>query len=209
MKYDGLEVDWRGHATVTVKDNGFTVAVDPFRDYIEEEADLVLVTHEHEGHFDREALENICGDSTCLVVPESFEDRELPCRDVEYIENGEVIDVYGVEIEAIPMYNEHHEEGEGFGYRFRMATTSIYVAGDTGPIKEAAELEGRVDVAFIPVEGVFTMDVEEAIHFASRIKPDVVVPYHYGKPFFPDVEVDLRGLKAELEDRSMRCEILE
>lgn len=209
MKYNGLEISWRGHATVTVEDEGFKLVVDPFDGFVSDEADLVLVTHDHEGHFDREALESVCGDSTCLIVPESFEGRDLPCRDVEFIHQDEVIDVFGVEIEAVPMYNEYHEQGDGFGYRFLMDECSIYVAGDTGLTKEAVDLESRVDVAFVPVEGVFTMDVEDAVRFAARVKPDVVVPYHYGEPFFSDVEVDLRGLRTALEDRNMRCEVLD
>ncbi|WP_414837095.1 MBL fold metallo-hydrolase [Candidatus Nanohalococcus occultus] len=209
MNYNGLEFSWKGHSTVKVEDEGFSLVVDPFNGYVDREAELVLVTHDHEGHFDPEALEKVCGDSTCLVVPESFEGKELPCRDVEYVTEGEVIDVFGVEIEAVPMYNEHHEQGDGFGYRFVMNKTSVYVAGDTGLIKEASQLEGVIDVAFLPVEGVYTMDVEDAIQMAVRIKPSVVVPYHYGEPFFPDAEVDLRGLRAELEDRNIRCQVLD
>lgn len=209
LEFRGLEIDWKGHATVTVEDDGFRVAVDPYNGFVEEEADLVLVTHAHEGHFDREALEKVCGDATCLVVPESFRETDLPCRDVEYVSEDEVIDIYGVQIEAVPMYNEHHGEGEGFGYRFRMGDTSIYVAGDAGLMKEVSDLDSKVDLAFVPVEGVYTMDVDEAVRFAARVKPSVVVPYHYGAPFFEDVEVDLRGLEAALQDRNMRCEILE
>lgn len=207
--YRGLEIFWDGHASIRAVDDGFTVAVDPFSEVSPDfQADIVLVTHEDEGHFDRDKLDDLCGSGTVLVLPESMKEVDVPCMDVEYLKEGEVVDIYNVEVEATPMYNSHHERDEGVGYRFVMDGRSIYVAGDISLMDEAAELEGRVDVAFLPVEGSFTMDVEEAIKMAVRIKPEAVVPYHYGEPFFTNREIDLRGLKAELEDRNIKCEIL-
>jgi len=209
LNFNGLDVKWKGHATVEVDDEDFTLVVDPYGDFCPEKADLVLVTHSDEGHLDREALDDICEDSSCLVVPESFKELELPCRDVEYVEEGEILDIYSIEIEPVPMYNSNHERGQGFGYRFEMAGTGFYVAGDTGLVKEANDLEGRVDVAFLPVDGVFTMDVSEAVQMAFRIKPELVVPYHYGQPFLAEDAVDLQSFKMEIEDRNMDCRILE
>ena len=210
FEYKDLELYWDGHASIRAVDNDFTVAVDPFRSVSPDfDIDIVLITHEDSGHFDPEILKTLCSDKTCVILPGSMEDVEVPCSDVEYIQEDEIIEVYGVKIEAVPMYNEYHERGQGFGYRFEMAGSSIYVAGDTGLIDESAELDGKVDIAFLPVEGRYTMDVEDSIKMAARIKPDIAVPYHYGKPFFEDEEIDLRGFKAALEDRNIKCRILE
>ncbi|MFB6226347.1 MAG: MBL fold metallo-hydrolase [Candidatus Paceibacteria bacterium] len=209
LEYGELEIYWDGHASVRVEDNGFTVLLDPFRKVTPEvEADLVLVTHEDTGHFDSGILEKVCSENTCVVVPSSIEEEKVPCRDVEFVEESDVIDVFGIEIEAVPMYNEHHERGRGVGYRFEMGQNSFYVAGDTGLTEEMFEIEDRADIAFLPVEGVFTMDVDDAVKSAVRIKPKIVVPYHYGEPFFGNKNPDLRGMKAELEDRNIGCEIL-
>lgn len=208
MDFRGVEVEWLGHASLKFTDNGFTLAVDPFSEFSTDfEADIILVTHKDEGHFDREAIEEISGPRTCVVVPESMKGEDIPCKDVETVEEGEVLDIYSVEIEPIPMYNEHHDRGEGVGYRFVMAGTSFYVAGDTGIIDETDMLENAVDIAFLPVEGVFTMDIEEAVNMAVRIKPSTAVPYHFGEPFFEDV--NLRGMKASLEDRNIGFEKLD
>lgn len=208
MEYDSITIRWDGHASLRFIDNGFTVAVDPYSSVSPGfEADIVLITHKHEGHFDPGKLEQVCGDGTCVVVPESISDSEIPCSDVEVIEEGETIDVYNVEVEAVPMYNEHHDRGEGVGYRFVMAGNRFYVAGDTELIEEVHDLEGRVDVAFLPIDGVYTMNIEEAVQLAARIKPEIVVPYHYGEPFFG--EKNTQPLETALEDRSVRCEVLE
>ncbi len=208
MEYNSIEIRWDGHASLRFVDDGFTVAVDPYSKVSPGfQADVVLITHDDEGHFDPEQLKDVCGDRTCVVLPESMSDRDVPCMDVEVIEEGEIVDIYGVKIEGIPMYNDEPSREEGLGYRVVMAGNAFYVAGDTGLIDEFYELENRVDMAFLPVEGVYTMDIEDAVQAAVRIKPDVVVPYHYGEPFFDDLNA--QPLKTELEDRNISCEILE
>lgn len=53
----------------------------------------------------------------------------------------------------------------------------IYHAGDTGLIEGMRSL-GRVDVAFLPIGGKFTMDIDEAVEAVRWISPSVVVPMH-------------------------------
>jgi len=210
LEYREFSVYWEGHATVRVKDNGFSVAVDPFKD-VENDftADIIMVTHKDIGHFDPDTIEKVTSPNSCVVVPDSIDSSEVPCDDTEVIAEGETIDVYGVEIEATAMYNDEHERGEGIGYRFVMANTAFYVAGDTGITEQMFDLESRVDLAFLPIDGEYTMDIEDAVKSAVRIKPDMVIPYHYGRPFFEARDVDLRGLKTALEDRNIKCNIQE
>ena len=205
----GLKIFWDGHASIRADDKGFTVAVDPYRPVSPDfEADIILVTHQDSGHFDPELIEEISTPRTVLLLPEAMRDVEVPVEDVEYLGIGERIDIYNVEIEGVPMCNEYHERGQGLGYRFVMAEKSFYVAGDTGMFDEVMDLEGRVDYAFLPIEGEYTMDIEEASSMAVKIKPRVTVPYHYGEPFFDEEDVDLRGFKAELERRNLECRTL-
>lgn len=210
IEYNGFEIYWDGHASVRVVDEGFTVAVDPFDSVSPDfEADLVLVTHSDAGHFDPEKLKELCSDGTCVVVPDTINAQDIPCSDVETVKEDDIIDIFGITVETVPMYNEHHKRGEGFGYRFEMRGYSFFAAGDTGLIDEFFSLENRVDVAFLPVEGEYTMDVDDAIQSAVRIKPDLVVPYHYGEPFFSDKSIDLKAFRNELEDRNIGCNIME
>lgn len=209
LEYEGIEIRWEGHASLRFEDEGFSVAVDPYGEVSDDrESDLILITHADEGHFDPGQISSICSEKSCVVVPGSIPSSSVPCKDVEVIEEGEVLEIFGVEIEAVPMYNEHHQKGEGIGYVFKMADTTFYAAGDTGPMREMLDLENRIDLAFLPVEGVYTMDEEEAVKSAVKIKPEKVIPYHYGRPFFTEVEPDLDGMKAELEDRNIGFEVL-
>jgi L-ascorbate metabolism protein UlaG (beta-lactamase superfamily) len=207
VDFEGFDVYWDGHASVRVEDKGFTVAVDPFSKLDTDfEADIVLVTHAHAGHFDRDALEEVKGDRTVFVFPDSFE--EVPFRDSEFLGEGEKIDIYEVEIEAVPMYNDEHLRRQGVGYRFSMNGTSFYVAGDTGLTEEMRDLEKKIDLAFLPVDGQYTMDVDEAVQAAVRIKPSLAIPYHFRKPFFPDSRKNAEKFAAELKDRSIDSKVL-
>ena len=207
MEFKGLNVFWDGHSSVRVVDDGFTVAVDPFSQVNSDfSADIVLITHDDVGHFDKDALESVRCDRTVFVCPESM---DIPFRDVEYLGSDDMIDVYNVEVEAVPMYNDEHSKGEGIGYRFVLDDKSFYVAGDTGLIEEMRDLERRVDLAFLPIEGEYTMDVSDAVQAAVRIKPEVAIPYHFGEPFFPDKGMEAQEFKAELQDRNIKCKIIE
>lgn len=37
----------------------------------------------------------------------------------------------------------------------------------------------EINVAFLPIGGTFTMDIEEAVQVTKIIKPKMVVPMHY------------------------------
>lgn len=209
MEHNGFKIHWDGHASVRIVDEGFTVAVDPLSEVSPDfTANLVLITHEDDGHFDLEKLSEVCDGGTCVVIPSSIEKDSIPCEDVEVLDEGGEIDIFGIEVEAVPMYNDQHQRGEGHGYRFEMRGENFFVAGDTDLIDEFFDLENRVDVAFLPVEGNFTMNADEAVQASVRIKPDLVIPYHYGKPFFDGREIDLKGFEAELKDRNIGCRVL-
>lgn len=210
MDYNGFDIEWDGRGSLRVTDDGFTVAVDPVGNISPEfKASIVLLTHADTGHFDPEKLEQVCGEKTCIVIPESMSEEDIPCKDVEILSEGEQVDIFGVSIEGVPMYNESHARGEGLGYCFVMRDSSFFVAGDTGLIEEFFDLENRVDLAFLPIDGEYTMDMDEAVQAAVRIKPRVVVPYHYGEKFYRNRGLDLKALRAELEDRNIGCQIID
>ncbi|MEM3944077.1 MAG: MBL fold metallo-hydrolase, partial [Thermofilaceae archaeon] len=56
----------------------------------------------------------------------------------------------------------------------------IYHAGDTDLIPEMESLRGHVDVALVPVSGVYVMTAGEAVEAVRRIQPALAIPMHYG-----------------------------
>ena len=56
----------------------------------------------------------------------------------------------------------------------------FYYAGDTDFIEPMRKLKGeKIDVAFLPIGGTYTMDVDEAVEASREIEPRIVLPLHY------------------------------
>ena len=51
--------------------------------------------------------------------------------------------------------------------------------GDTNRTSEADQVQ--TNICFVPIGGTYTMDVEEASSYINDLKPDEVIPIHYGK----------------------------
>jgi L-ascorbate metabolism protein UlaG (beta-lactamase superfamily) len=131
-------------------------------------ADLILVTHEHHDHFSAADIAAISTPQTVVVGPHEVV-RHVP--GAEEIAAGDTLTVAGVTITAVPAYNTNkfsspgelyhpHRDGK-LGYIVTLDGRSIYHAGDTDAIPEMDGLE--VDVALLPVSGVYVMTAEEGV----------------------------------------------
>jgi len=66
------------------------------------------------------------------------------------------------------------------GYDLNVRGERLYHAGDTDVIPEMDTVAG-VDVALLPVSGIYVMTAQEAAEAARRIAPRVAVPMHWGE----------------------------
>jgi L-ascorbate metabolism protein UlaG (beta-lactamase superfamily) len=174
------EITWLGHASFKIK-NGLTLYIDPWNlEDDGEEADLILITHEHFDHLSPADIEKIRGEKTVIVtIPACAASLK---GDVKAMKAGEKIRVGDVEIEAIPAYNINktfHQKSAGrVGFIITMGGERIYHAGDSDLIPEMESI--KVDVALLPVGGVYTMSPEEAARAANLLRPKLAIPMHWG-----------------------------
>lgn len=147
---------------------------------------LILITHEHGDHFEPETLATIAADDTRLVVNPAVLEKlpeDLKAKAVA-IGNGEDTTVGDLAIAAIPAYNlteerkQYHPQGRDNGYVLTLGGGRVYIAGDTEDIPEMRALTG-IDIAFVPMNLPYTMDVDQASSAVAAFKPAVVYPYHY------------------------------
>ena len=191
------------HASMEINYDGMEIQVDPVRDsalpitnYSDfPKAKIVLVTHEHKDHFDREAIACVRDQTTDIYLTDGC------YRDYHngvVLHNGDSI-VYAPDIliKAVPAYNttpgreRFHPKGRDNGYVLTLDGLRIYIAGDTEDIPEMEELKD-IDVAFLPCNQPYTMTPEQLVKAANIIKPKVLFPYHYS-------QTDVSKLPSQLQ----------
>ncbi len=148
-----------------------------------EKADIILITHHHKDHCKRVTVNRLKKSNTIIIAPEIC-CKELG-KNIKIIKPREKLKVGKIEVKATFAYNTKegsstkkvHKKGECVGYLIKINGKTIYHAGDTDYIPEMKNC-GKIDVALLPIDGTFTMDIPEAIEAAIAIKPKVVIPMH-------------------------------
>ena len=197
------------HASLRIQYDGLEIQVDPVAEFAPAtdyskfpKADVILVTHEHFDHFDRDAIAALKKDGTQIVANPAVQ-KMLGSGTA--MANGESHTLpQGIALDAVPAYNttpghtQFHPKGRDNGYVLTIDGLRIYIAGDTEDIPEMAKLKD-IDVAFLPCNQPYTMTPEQVAKAARTIKPKVLFPYHYSQTpiksvaeLLADTSIDVR-----------------
>jgi L-ascorbate metabolism protein UlaG (beta-lactamase superfamily) len=132
---------------------------------IKEAADIVVVSHDHADHNNVSAVQG----------------------KPEVVKGAGVKTVRGIQFKGVAT---HHDGSKG---RLRGANTVFCFTvdgirlchlGDLGHTLSQSQAEevAAVDVLFIPVGGVFTIDVVEAGQVCDQLNPKLIIPMHFRTP---------------------------
>lgn len=173
---------------VIVLDPGFLGCFDEQAFTIDsfDKADVIMISHHHFDHLQPELLDRLVGENTVILAPQLC--VGMTDKNIRVVHPGEVVKLDGLEIHVVDAYNtpqgkskpKKHHKGEGVGYVFRFTEKTFYFAGDTDVIDEMAHL-GPIDVAMLPISGIYVMDAGEALEAAKIIKPNLVLLMHQMK----------------------------
>lgn len=208
-----ITIERFGHASFMIKGKENIIYIDPYVlpgkvDY-EDQADIILITHDHHDHCSPEAIRAIRNSESTTLIPQSC---ALEFRgDARRINEGDVLTgdlaIKGMDIEVVPAYNinkSFHPQGTGVGYVITVDGLRIYCAGDTDLLPQMKDISA--DVALLPIGGTYTMDEAEAAEAALTIAPDVVVPMHYN--YLDATPADAGLFKQLVQDKNPDIEVV-
>lgn len=173
-----------GHASLKFEWNGLSIYVDPYSQAYTfsdmTKADIILITHEHDDHYDSSAIGQLKKDSTLMIYTTTCEGLGIYTGLDTIMSNGDSIYIDDIGLKAVPAYNivkSRHVKGVGNGYILTFGNKRVYVAGDTEVIPAMDSIK-NIDLAFFGYS-VFNMDNEMFLEALTIIKPGIVIPYHY------------------------------
>ncbi len=185
-----VKITFIGHASLMIENNGKVFHIDPWSnvgDYSKlPKADVILVTHEHFDHYDKDLIKQLLKDNTKIITTSTVAKDFGKRGNMPILANGENITFDGVKVEAVPAYNiQHlrdgsnpfHPKGRGNGYILNIDGLRIYIAGDTENVPELKEIK-NIDIAFLPLNLPYTMDNAMFEDLANSIKAKYLYPYH-------------------------------
>jgi L-ascorbate metabolism protein UlaG (beta-lactamase superfamily) len=220
MRLGNFELLWLGHAGFKLK-GSLIIYIDPFQiseANSKDKADLILLTHGHHDHCSIEDLDKITKNNTLIVATADCQSKLMKLKNLvrmEIVEPGMNFSLGKLRFSTIPSYNInkpfHSKEEHFVGYVIKTENFVLYHAGDTDAIEEIQKVTGYKKpnvkfIALLPIGGRFTMCPEEAADLAFKIKPDLVIPIHYGS--IVGDSSDAIYFKELCEEKKIKCEIL-
>ncbi len=175
-----MKITINSHSSIRVESD-LILRFDPYRlKETPNDADIVLITHDHYDHFAPEDIAKVRKEDTLFVVPQSL--RGKTGGDEVVLAPGEAAEVRGIRVEAVRAYNPnkkfHPKENDWLGYVVTVEGKRIYVCGDTDATDEARAV--KCDILCVPIGGTYTMTPAEAAELTAVIAPETVIPTHYG-----------------------------
>ena len=192
MEINNIKLHWLGHDgfSLITQDNK-VIYIDPYKisevHHKKNDAELVLISHNHFDHLSIEDLRHIINENTKIIAASECIEKlnQEGFKSAKGVEPGQTIEERGVSIEIVPAYNTnknfHPKDDRKIGFIFTFdKTLKIYHAGDTDKIPEMSEF--KPDIALVPVSGVYVMSADEAADAVNNlIKPSkLAIPMHYG-----------------------------
>ncbi len=216
-----MRVRFMGHAFF-ILEGSKTIYIDPFMkgnpklpDIPVPKPDIIMVTHGHGDHLG-DTLELARNKPEVLVITNFEIHNWLRARGVNalgaYI--GSKIKFDWGWVKLVPAWHgsslpDGSYGGVALGFIINLDRKTIYHAGDTGLFYDMKLIgEHGIDLALLPIGGMYTMDIEDAVKAVELIKPAIVVPMHYNT--FDRIKANPEEFKREASKvEGVRVTVLE
>jgi len=172
-----MNITWYGQSCFKIQSKDLVLITDPFDKKIGlrppfGSADIVTISHDHYDHNNFQVIKN---DPFIVDGVGEYEIKKVTIKGIASCHDDQ----------------EGKERGQNTIYVIEMENIKICHLGDLGQnslVNGQLEKIGQVDILFIPVGGVFTIDWKSANTIISQIEPRIIIPMHY----------KISGIKGEL-----------
>lgn len=162
-----MDITWLGHSCFRIKSKEVILITDPYDSTLGytwpgATANIVTLSHTHAGHSNAAGVE---GNPKIIHRPGEYE-------------------VKGVFIIGLPTYHDAVQganRGRNVIYLIELEDLRLCHLGDIGHIPSSHQVEelSEVDVLFVPIGGVSTIDAKTATEILRLLNPKIVIPMHY------------------------------
>ena len=209
-----VKITWLGHSAFLLKAEK-KVLIDPFISGNplapcspeELDPDIIAVTHGHRDHLgDTIGIGKRTG---CRIISIHEVANYIKSKGVfaEGMNKGGTVHMEGIALTMTEALHSSSIDASGFsfdggcpaGFVIGIGGRSIYHAGDTGVFGDM-RLIGELyepELALLPIGDRFTMGIKEAVKAVELIRPEIVVPMHYGT--FDVIKQDPEEFKRAVE----------
>ena len=219
------KIKWLGHAGFQItSEKGKIIIIDPWltdnplatiqaKDIAK--ADFVLVTHDHFDHIaDAAGIVKATG-ATLVGMPETVgrlkEEAVIPESQIVFgtgMNIGGTVTSDGISITMTQAFHSSQTASPA-GYIIQLENGfTCYHAGDTG-IFSSMKILGEIfhiNLAMLPIGGVFTMDPKQASLAAKLLGVNKVIPMHFKT--FPILEQDASSFVEIMEKEAPNIEVI-
>lgn len=191
---------------------GFKRLMPPVCEATELDLDVLLISHEHNDHFDVDAIRDLVKEKTqvytnCIVAKE-MEGMGFDMTRVHVMKKGQWEELE--EFRILPVDCDHGELApEALGVILDFGFSKLYYAGDTALTVDRLKIpmEMKPEVAILPINGAFgNLDGAEAAKYAGMLKCKVCIPCHFWT--FPLHHGDPQQIITSIGEEAPQCELV-
>lgn len=208
-------ITFYGHATLGIQTGKYHLIVDPYftgnpacKTKLEDiQADYLLVTHGHGDHLgDAVSLSQRTGAQVIsnTEVGDWLEKQAVKTKPLQV--GGSWRFPFGHLRMTFALHSSSLPDGScgGLAGGFVLTTLEnekLYLAGDTGLFGDMALIgEEGLDLAILPIGGLYTMDPADALRAVKLLKPRLVIPIHYNS--VKSLQQDVDQWKQQVEQQT-------